>query len=87
MMIGVGSSCFILFICLFSSHKQQELIEKEDFYRHLFVENRNSSQLNDPHVLLMDVYQNYDKFKYQPEDDDEVHTKKLQTTKLIHFLN
>jgi hypothetical protein len=56
---------------------QLQLWEKENKVRELFVNERNSAELNDAHVLLMDVYANFAKFRYAPEDADEHQVPKL----------
>jgi hypothetical protein len=48
------------------------LIAQEDDARNLFADNPNSSQISDPHLLLLNVYDNADNFKYEDENPEEV---------------
>lgn len=58
---------------------QRALWEREDRVRALFVSSRADAQLDDPHVLLTDVYAHADRFVYAPEDADEHAVPKLLT--------
>eukprot|EP01105_Mastigella_eilhardi_P009638 TRINITY_DN226_c0_g1_i1.p1 TRINITY_DN226_c0_g1~~TRINITY_DN226_c0_g1_i1.p1 ORF type:complete len:785 (-),score=192.29 TRINITY_DN226_c0_g1_i1:110-2389(-) len=57
--------------------KQRARIDNEDHYRKLFAEQQYSSDIDDPHVLLTNVFDNTDKFVYQDEDADEAAVPKL----------
>ena len=45
---------------------------KEDYYRDLFANQRNSGDIAYPYVNLIDVYANREDFKYQKESEEEV---------------
>lgn len=62
------SSCRF-FLC---SAAQREMIEKENHYRQLFAENPNSSEIQDPHLMLIDVFSNPNEWNYADETSDEV---------------
>jgi hypothetical protein len=48
------------------------MIERENHYRQLFAENPNSSEIQDPHLMLISVFDQPNEFNYQDESDDEV---------------
>lgn len=54
------------------TREQKELLQKENDLRYLFAEKKNDPQLSDPHVLLLNVFQNESSFTYQTEDEEEV---------------
>jgi hypothetical protein len=54
------------------SAEQAQLVKDENNLRELFATNPTAPQLNDPHVMLTDVYGNYDEFQYQDETPEEV---------------
>lgn len=60
-----------------ATEKQKELWEREDKVRALFVSDRQNAALNDPHLLLIDVYANASQFVYQPEEPDEYRVPKV----------
>lgn len=47
------------------------LKEEETELRRLFASDRNHPRLSDPHVFLVDAYQNRETFKYSPLDEQE----------------
>eukprot|EP01087_Luapelamoeba_hula_P016105 TRINITY_DN4921_c0_g1_i2.p1 TRINITY_DN4921_c0_g1~~TRINITY_DN4921_c0_g1_i2.p1 ORF type:complete len:694 (-),score=127.78 TRINITY_DN4921_c0_g1_i2:30-2111(-) len=63
------------------THEQQALIAEEDKYRRLFAEDRNSQDLDDPHLMLTEVFgQSSASWDYQPESAAEQRVPKLLTT-------
>lgn len=54
------------------TREQKELLQKENDLRYLFAEKKNDPRLSDPHVLLLNVFENESTFNYQPEDEEEV---------------
>eukprot|EP01122_Echinamoeba_exundans_P015092 TRINITY_DN7025_c1_g1_i1.p1 TRINITY_DN7025_c1_g1~~TRINITY_DN7025_c1_g1_i1.p1 ORF type:complete len:798 (+),score=227.94 TRINITY_DN7025_c1_g1_i1:99-2492(+) len=58
---------------------QREMIERENHYRQLFAENPNSSEIQDPHLMLINVFDHSNEFNYQDESDDERRVPKLLT--------
>ena len=46
--------------------------ETEDHYRHLFATDRNNPELNDPHLMLVDVFENKQAFDFHPLEPEEV---------------
>ena len=62
----------ILIYYFFLSAEQKALIAEEDDARNLFADSPNSSKISDPHLLLLNVYENADSFKYEDESSEEV---------------
>lgn len=60
-----------------ATERQKELWAREDRARAMFVADRHNATLNDPHLLLIDVYNNASQFVYQPEDADEHRVPKV----------
>lgn len=48
------------------------MIERENHYRRLFAEEPTSPEIQDPHVMLVNVFENMDQFNYQEETPEEV---------------
>jgi hypothetical protein len=46
--------------------------ETENYYRSLFAQNRDSPELNDPYLMLMNVFEFDYLFQYHPGDASEV---------------
>ena len=46
--------------------------ETEQHFRHLFATERDNEELQDPHLMLINVYENEDSFQYHPGDTAEV---------------
>lgn len=65
-------SLVFLFLVIMKMNRpeQQEGIEKEDRYRELFANQRNSHEISDPHVLLNNIFVN--DYKYESETPAEV---------------
>jgi hypothetical protein len=63
---------FNLFLFFCFREEQKELIRKEDHYRQLFAEDPNNPELRDPHLMLIDVFENKDLFNYAEETPEEV---------------
>lgn len=58
--------------------EQRDLIAEEDRYRQLFAEDRGASELEDPHVLLHDVFNlPADKWDYQALTAEEVRARRM----------
>eukprot|EP01090_Pellita_catalonica_P000570 TRINITY_DN10390_c0_g1_i2.p1 TRINITY_DN10390_c0_g1~~TRINITY_DN10390_c0_g1_i2.p1 ORF type:complete len:665 (-),score=119.73 TRINITY_DN10390_c0_g1_i2:35-2029(-) len=52
--------------------EQRAIIQEEDRYRRMFAEERESSQLDDPHLLLLDVFdQSEEQWKFKEETAEE----------------
>jgi len=51
------------------------MIDRENHFRQLFAENPSSSEIQDPHLLLLNVFQNTAQFDYAQEDAEEVRNK------------
>jgi hypothetical protein len=57
--------------------EQKKLIEEEDTYRTLFVEDPKNSKLDDPHVMLIDVFSGSKSFVYEKESPEELAVPKV----------
>lgn len=62
----------MLDLSLTVSAEQKALIQEEDRIRNLFAEQPNHTDISDPHVMLMNVFENESKFDYAPETPEEV---------------
>lgn len=60
------------------------MIEKENHYRQLFAENPNASEIQDPHLMLENVFEHANEFVYQDESADEVR-RALARSLCLHF--
>eukprot|EP01127_Copromyxa_protea_P013859 TRINITY_DN376_c0_g1_i1.p1 TRINITY_DN376_c0_g1~~TRINITY_DN376_c0_g1_i1.p1 ORF type:complete len:888 (+),score=171.53 TRINITY_DN376_c0_g1_i1:42-2666(+) len=59
--------------------EQRALIERENEARRLFAEEPNSPELSDPHLLMVNVFDNFDSFVYSEETPEEKKVPKLLT--------
>eukprot|EP01119_Soliformovum_irregulare_P017405 TRINITY_DN516_c0_g1_i3.p1 TRINITY_DN516_c0_g1~~TRINITY_DN516_c0_g1_i3.p1 ORF type:complete len:1681 (+),score=670.06 TRINITY_DN516_c0_g1_i3:13-5055(+) len=48
----------------------EKVIEEENWYRELFARERDSKELQDPHLMLVPVLDNEASFRYQPLEED-----------------
>ena len=65
------------------SESQRLTIAREDHIRNLFAEREPCPEINDPHVLLTDVFANRNLLYYQDEDPDEVSPVEFTRVNLI----
>lgn len=59
--------------------EQKALIEKENHFRHLFAESPSSSELQDAHLLLENVFMHENEYVYQDETEEEKRVPKVLT--------
>jgi hypothetical protein len=60
---------------------QKALIDEENRWRQLFIEDRNCSELSDLYLGLMNVYETFNKFGYEDETPEEKNVPKLLSQK------
>ena len=59
--------------------------ETEDRFRNLFATDRNNFEIQDKHLMLINVYDNVDSFQYHPGDELEV-INKIVLKKFIIYI-
>lgn len=54
------------------TQSQVQILERENYLRQLFVQNRDSKELSNPYVGLIDIYENINQFQYEDLDQEEM---------------
>jgi hypothetical protein len=54
-----------------------QVSQEENKYREIFAQDRNSTLISDPHVMLIDVHKDYDIFNSEEESQQEKHIPRV----------
>jgi hypothetical protein len=67
----------------YTRREQQEQIALEDKYRRTFAENPSDPSIQDPHLTLINVFENTGRFDYAEETPEEVRPVVLVSRKWL----